>query len=144
MPGLRVTTLETDGTISHEAIDVEIYDPITNRRILDDSGRPCVVVHALPVARHEHLAILRSYETIVDGKPVVDEDAATNDLLRRKIVSWKGLLSRSGDPLPCTDAIKALLPDTIKVRVVAAILGTEVVSSEASFREPAGVAGVVQ
>jgi hypothetical protein len=144
MPGMRLTTIETDGTTSLEPVDVELYDPITNGRVLDEHGQPCVVVKAMPVGRHEHLAILRSYERIVDGKPVVDEEAATNDLLRRKIVSWKGLLSRSGQPLPCTDTIKVLLPDTIKTRVMAAILGTEVVSSEASFRELAALAGVVQ
>lgn len=144
MPGLRLTTIETDGSTSVEPIDVELCDPITNQRVLDEHGKPCVVISACPVGKHEHLAILRSYERIVNGKPVVDEEAATNDLLRRKIVSWTGLLSRSGEPLPCTDAIKVLLPDTIKARVMAAILGAEVVSLEASFREPAGVAGVVQ
>jgi len=144
---LKTKTVKSDGTSSREPFDIEIIDPQTGNRILDEHKRPCVVVVALPMEQEEWRAILKSTETTgqdeLTGQIVrrSDYETAVDILCVRSIQSWKGIDGADDKPLVCNDATKARLPVEVKQQVWRKVLGAEVVAEIqiASFREPAGV-----
>ena len=140
---LRTMQIKSDGTPNDQPFDVEIVNPDTGERILDEKKQPCVVVSVKPMGQAEWREILKQFESFeqdeMTGQTVRRQDfeGAVNELCRRNISGWKGLDGADDKPLVCNDVVKPLLPAPIKTQVYQAILGAKVVAAvdRASFRE---------
>lgn len=145
MKGLKLHTVNSDGTkVKETTVDVEIKDPDTQARVLDEQGQPCVVVTILPCSQSEWRAIMRKHtekqlnRSTRSMEEVVDDVAAEHELLRTKIVTWRGFVGADDKPLVCNDATKVELDPRVKNTIVNRILGSEVVEAKAdSFRQSA-------
>lgn len=149
---LKTRQIKSDGSANTEPFDIEIVDPMTGERILDEKKQPCVVVTAKPMGQDEWQAILKSTERVerddLTGQMVakVDNEQAISELCRRSILDWQGIDGADDQPLVCNELTKPLLPVAVKRQVMFKVLGAEVVAAvdRASFREPAAVSSVVR
>jgi hypothetical protein len=148
---LKTHGVRSDGTATNDPFDLEVRHPDTGERILDEQGKPCVVITMRPMPPDEWRAILADHEKIerddLTGQTVrkVDHEAAVEELVCRCVLNWRGFDGADDRPLQCVDLAKRALDARIKQQVWRAALGAEVVAAvdRASFREPENVAGVV-
>jgi hypothetical protein len=142
---LQVAYLQSDGRLNREDITLVLRDPNTGEELRDAHGEPEVFMVLRAIGKAEHEEIVKSctrHEKGPSGRPTerVDHDEVQNEILRRTIQRWEGLVAADRAPLPCTDQTKVLLPMLVKGQVTRKLFGaeaTEVVSE--SFREPANV-----
>jgi hypothetical protein len=149
---LRLNRVTGDGLPVVGTITLIVRDPMTNEDLLEPDGSPAVTIQLRPiddVERAEIGAAHRTYEKDPNGGrmlfEVIDQTKVADEILRRAIVSWQGLVGADDQPLVCTNATKVLLDAFLRVQVTRKLFGAEAVEVLAeSFREPAGVPGMVR
>ena len=140
---LKLRAVKSDGTSNAgEPFDLVVKDPDTRVAL------PDVVIQCRVVTKKRSHEIERSFQRQVHDqktKQLVweyhDEDGAThatNALLAEVITGWRGIVGADDLPLVCTQATIAALDDRVKIQVITAVFGAEVVEQQ-SFREPAGL-----
>ncbi len=146
---MRINALAPDGRPNEGEITLVLRDPLTGEDYRDEDGTPLVyiVLQAIPPAERDQI---RENHTVVkkgaNGRPYEETDhvAVDAEILRRAIKRWSGIVAANDEPLVCTAATKVALPDFVKVQISRKLFGVETAEvRQASFREPAGVSGVV-
>lgn len=140
---LKLRAVRGDGTsTAGEEFDLIVKDPETTVSL------PDVVMRCRVVTKKRSHEIERSFQRQVHDQKTkqlvweyLDEHGATNAtnaLLTEAVVSWRGLVGADDAPLVCTPATIAALDDRVKIQIITAVFGAEVVEQQ-SFREPASV-----
>lgn len=135
---LKMHTVNSDGSPVSDVIACVILHPETMQPL------PSVVAQVRPMSPKEHRKIIRANTSAKRGprglEEVVDNDAIVDEVVRRNVVSWVGIVGADDAPLACNDQTKAALDVRVKVQLFAKIVGADVVDaevSEARFPEPA-------
>lgn len=128
---LRINSVTSDGKKNDQPILCVLRDPRTGEELRHDDGSPAVYIECRTIDKAEHEAVLQEHtrlERAPGGKQLAeftDARKAEDDLLRRGIVRWHGLIGADDRPLVCTDATKVLLDAFIRNAVMRKLFGLE-------------------
>ena len=143
---LRMNSVRADGSPNRDTVELVVRDPFTGLEMRNEDGSPAVSMTLRPMTDDERIAIIDEH-TKPKRDPItqrmiemVDEDGVMNEIMRRAIVDWSGLVACDDQPLRCTDRTKVLLDKSLKLQVQRKLFSAEATEVAAdSFREPAGV-----
>lgn len=99
----------------------------------EETGQPYESTFQLKLVTDDTDSVLRKHHTrqVFDKKQrrmvdKLDETAFIIDVLDAAIVGWTGIkASSTGDPLPCTKAMKGRLPEKLKAEILRLCAGKE-------------------
>ena len=116
----------------------------------DEQGKPSETVLVLQIITDDMDTELRKAHTrpVLDKKsrrmiPTLDDSGYTAAVIDAAIVNWRGVTdARTGAEIPCSEAMKRLIPERIKLDVLRLCAGKEggaVVAAEAEKKRSATI-----
>lgn len=146
---MRINSLAPDGRPNSGTITLVLRDPLTGEEYRDEDGTPLVYIDLRAIPPSEREAIRKQYTEVkkgANGRPYeeTDAEAVQDEILRRAILRWDGIVAANDEPLVCNELTKVALPDYVQLQITRKLFGVETAEvRQASFREPADVLGVV-
>lgn len=139
---LRMNRLRSDGTENTDLVTLVVRDPMTGEEIREDDGTPAVTIDLQPITEAERVEIVKLYtrlEKNPDGSrglfELTDNAGAVDEMMRRAVVRWTGLVGCDDRPLACTKQTVVLIDAALRAQVTRKLFGAEaVVLSAESFR----------
>jgi hypothetical protein len=139
---LRMNSVRSTGETNTELVKLVVRDPYTGEEMREDDGTEAVIILLQPIPDADHNAVIKKH-TRLEKNPaggrqlfeVVDQQAVSDELMQKGIVSWRGIVAADDRPLVCTDRTKVLLDERVKIQVSRKLFGVEAVEVAAeSFR----------
>lgn len=129
---LRMHSVTGDGQPNKALIRCILRDPRSGEEMIDDeTGEPLVYVMLRPIDRDEHNEIIRGHtklERVPGGKNLAeftDGRGVDDEVMRRAIQSWHGLIGADDKALVCNDQTKVLLDQFVKLHLSRKLFGLE-------------------
>lgn len=140
---LRMNNLRSDGRPNTEPIVLVVRDPSTNEPMVDEkTGAPEVTITLQPMSDDERKQIVAD-RTTPQRDPnggrglyeLTDHVEVTNDVLRKAVTSWDGIIGADDRPLVCNQQTVVLIDSSLKAQITRKLFGAEAVEVAAeSFR----------
>lgn len=139
---LRLNRVNGDGRPVTGEIVLVVKDPATNEEMREPDGSPAVTIRLRAMDDAERASVVESFKTFEKDPnggrglfEVVDQGKVADEIMRRAITSWDGLVGADDRPLVCTAQTKVLLDAFLRVQVTRKLFGFEAVEVLAeSFR----------
>lgn len=140
---LRLNYVRSDGRPNTEPLTLIVRDPVTGDAMVNaKTGAPEVFIRLRPMSDEERKAIVESKtESRRDPQSgrglfeFTDSTAVTNEVLRRTVTSWEGIIGADDQPLVCTPDTAVLLDSFLKAQITRKLFNAEAVEVSAeSFR----------
>lgn len=139
---LRLNYVRGDGSANPDPIVLVVQHPVTGEELRDPDGTPAVTITLRSISDEERRGIVEMFRTLekdpAGGRGLlerVDQQAVTDEILRRGILRWEGLVGSDDQPLVCTDQTKILLDRFLQLQVSRKLFNAEAVEVlAASFR----------
>lgn len=133
MSVLKINSVLSTGEPNEDTVDIPLRDAQTNQVLVGEDGEtPAIVFVGRPLPYADWQRRLKKYTKKVasgNGRGAtekVDLDAAVLDLLKERLVSWRGVVGADNLPLPCTPATMAHLDSRVQLMIASGLTGTEV------------------
>lgn len=138
---LRLNRVTGDGRPATKEIPVELIDPSTGDVLRNDDGTAAAVIIVRPIDDEEHKAIIDEFTTLekdpAGGRGLfekTDAKAVTDEVLRRCIVRWTGIVGADDQPLVCNTSTKVAIDAAMRTQVTRKLFAAEAVVLAESFR----------
>ena len=132
MSVLKINSVLSSGEPNEDMVEIPLRDSVTNEVLMTEEGAPAVVFVGRPLPYPDWQRRLKKYTKKVAGgngrgqQEKVDLDTALLDLLKERLVEWRGVVGADNKPLPCNAQTIPHLDSRVQLLIASGLTGTEV------------------